>query len=130
MIALDAAASELWDEATKTYVFHKSGEADAHVASRWSTSGTTGSRQYPIVSIEDGLAEGDWDGWALLTERARHAHPARRRRPVRHQPRRSSRRASTKGIANSILIKLNQIGTVTETLDAIEMARRQRLQRR
>ena len=74
--------------------------------------------------IEDGLAEDDWDGWKLLTDSARRQDPARRRRPVRHQHRAPRSAASTSGAANSILIKVNQIGTLTETLDAIEMAKR------
>ena len=79
-------------------------------------------RQYPIWSIEDGLAEQDWDGWKLLTERLGRTiqlvgddifvtNPA------------IVRRAIEKGVANSVLIKLNQIGTVTETLDAMAVAR-------
>ena len=79
--------------------------------------------KYPIVSIEDGMAENDWDGWALLTERLGKriqlvgddlfvTNPAILRQGIQ------------KGIANSILIKLNQIGTLTETLEAIEMAKR------
>ena len=65
------------------------------------------------------MAEDDWDGWKLLTDDARRQDPARRRRPVRHQPGRSCARASRQGVANSILIKVNQIGTLTETLDAM-----------
>ncbi len=78
--------------------------------------------RYPIVSIEDGLAEDDWDGWKALTERLGRRGAARRRRPLRHQrrPPPSGHRA---GVANAILVKVNQIGTLTETLEAIELAR-------
>jgi len=120
MIAMDAACSEMWDEATKTYTFHKSGEAartSAQLVDLWADWVS----QYPICSLEDGLAEGDWDGWALLTERLGKkiqlvgddlfvTNPAIFREGI------------TRHIANSILIKLNQIGTVSETLDAIRMA--------
>ena len=79
-------------------------------------------RQYPIISIEDGVAEGDWDGWRAITKALGEQGAAGRRRPVRHQHRRFSRSGIDEHVANSILIKLNQIGTVTETLDAIAMA--------
>ncbi len=78
--------------------------------------------RYPIVSIEDGMAEDDWEGWKTLTDLIGDEVPARRRRPVRHQRRRGSREGIEKGVANSILVKVNQIGTLTETLDAVEMA--------
>ena len=68
------------------------------------------------------MAEGDWDGWKLLTERLGNTRAARRRRPSSSPTRRSSAKASRKGIANAILIKVNQIGTLTETLEAIAMA--------
>ena len=120
MIAMDAACSEMWDDATKSYVFHKSGEptrTPAQLVDMWEEWVT----QYPICSLEDGLAEGDWDGWALLTERLGKkiqivgddlfvTNPSIFREGI------------SKHIANSILIKLNQIGTVSETLDAIRMA--------
>ena len=83
-------------------------------------------RQYPIVSIEDGLAEGDWDGWKLLT-RALGA----RVQLVGDDVFVTNPEILKKGIAdevgNALLVKLNQIGTVTETLDAVRMARRRRL---
>ena len=119
-IALDVASSELWNESTRKYEFKKSGEptrdADGMVAlyEDW-------VRQFPIVSIEDGLAEGDWDGWKTLTKTlgARVqlvgddvfvTNPAILKKGI------------SEGIGNAILIKLNQIGTVTETLDAVSMA--------
>src|SRR5208282_3583101 len=81
------------------------------------------ARQYPIVSLEDGLAENDWEGWKLLTDELGNkiqlvgddifvTNTALLARGI------------DSGVANSILIKLNQIGTITETLEAIEMARR------
>jgi enolase len=75
------------------------------------------------VSIEDGMAEEDWDGWKLLTDQGRRRGAARRRRPVRHQ-RRAPGRGIEAGVANSILVKVNQIGTLTETLEAVELAHR------
>jgi len=118
-IALDVAASELWDNGT--YVFRKSGEptrTSAQMIDLWSDW----VRQYPIVSIEDGLAEGDWEGWKALTRALGDrvqlvgddvfvTNPEILRRGIADQ------------VANALLVKLNQIGTVTETLDAIAMAR-------
>ena len=68
------------------------------------------------------MAEDDWDGWKAADRRDRRQVPARRRRSVRHQRRRASPTASSTGIANAILVKVNQIGTLTETLAAVEMA--------
>ena len=78
--------------------------------------------RYPIVSIEDGLAEDDWNGWAKLTAAHRRSRATRGRRYLRDERRRSSRAAFAKASGNAILIKVNQIGTLTETLDAIDMA--------
>jgi enolase len=118
-IALDVAASELWAGGGK-YTFKKSGEPDRtsvemiHLYEDW-------IRQYPIVSIEDGLAEGDWEGWALLT-----ATLGNRVQLVGDDIFVTNpeilRRGIAEKVANSILIKLNQIGTVTETLDAVRLA--------
>ena len=69
------------------------------------------------------MDEEDWDGWKALTDRIGEQRPARRRRPLRHEHRAPASAASTLGVGNSILIKVNQIGTLTETLDAIAMAR-------
>ena len=119
-LALDVASSELWNEADHTYQFRKSGEQtrtpDQMVAlyEDW-------VRQYPIISIEDGVAEGDWDGWKALTTALRD-----RVQLVGDDLFVTNTeilgRGIREGVANSILIKLNQIGTVTETLDAISMA--------
>jgi len=128
-LALDVAASELWEDAggdapdarTGRYVFKKSGDAPKSAAEMVAMYAEW-IRQYPIVSIEDGLAEGDWTGWEQLTRELGGrvqlvgddvfvTNPAIFKRGIE------------RSIANSILVKLNQIGTVTETLDAIDMAR-------
>jgi len=118
-IALDVASSELWDNGK--YVFKKSGEptrTPAQMIELWSEW----VRQYPIVSIEDGLAERDWDGWAALTQTL-----GDRVQLVGDDVFVTNPEILKKGIAdgvgNALLVKLNQIGTVTETLDAIAMAR-------
>jgi enolase 1/2/3 len=120
LIALDVASSELWNESSRTYEFKKSGEktrtADEMVAlyEDW-------VRQYPIISIEDGVAEGDWDGWrALTTALGKRVQLVGDDLFVTNT--RILERGIAEGVANSILIKLNQIGTVTETLEAITMA--------
>jgi enolase len=120
-LAIDVASSEFWDDGAKAYVLRKSGEgtrsSDQLIAlyDDW-------IRQYPIVSIEDGLAEADWDGWQRLT-----AALGRRVQLVGDDVFVTNPQILERGIAahvgNALLVKLNQIGTVTETLDAIEMAR-------
>ena len=120
-LALDCAASELYDKKTKQYVFKKSGgksrdaEGMVKLFEGW-------LKEYPIVSIEDGLAEGDWDGWKHLTDKL-----GERCQLVGDDLFVTNTEFLAKGIelgtANAILIKVNQIGTVTETLEAIEMAR-------
>jgi enolase len=120
-LALDAASSELWNEADRTYEFRKSGEpsrrADQMVAlyEDW-------VRQYPIISIEDGLAEGDWEGWKALT-RALGDRVQLVGDDVFVTNPEILARGIADGIGNAVLVKLNQIGTVTETLDAVAMAR-------
>jgi enolase len=119
VLALDCAASELYKNGT--YTFKKSGagtkDAAAMVAlyAKWLD-------EYPIVSIEDGMAEDDWDGWKLLTETV-----GDRCQLVGDDLFVTNTERLSKGIemgvANSILIKVNQIGTLTETLESIEMAR-------
>jgi enolase len=120
MIALDPAASELYDEKTKTYNL------------RWSTGDTLTSKEmvelwtswaekYPIISIEDGMAEDDWEGWKMLTEAI-----GDKVQLVGDDLFVTNTKRLEMGIrsntANSILIKVNQIGTLTETFQAIEMA--------
>ena len=80
--------------------------------------------RYPIRSIEDGMAEDDWDGWRALDPGARRAGAAGRRRSVRDQPRRSSPKASSAASPTRVLVKVNQIGTLSETLEAVELAQR------
>ena len=119
-IALDVASSELWNEEGRRYEFKKSGEpsrdSDGMVAlyEDW-------VRQFPIVSIEDGLAEGDWAGWKTLTK-ALGARVQLVGDDVFVTNPAILERGIAEGIGNAILVKLNQVGTVTETLDAIAMA--------
>jgi enolase len=117
-LAVDVAASELWDDGT--YVFRKSREetrtSDAMVEmyQDW-------IRQYPIVSIEDGLAEGDWEGWKTLTRALGDRVQVVGDDIFVTNPE-ILRRGIAEGVGNAVLVKLNQIGTVTETLDAVAMA--------
>jgi enolase len=121
-LALDPAASEFFDKEKGKYVFKKS---DKSVKSSQEMAGFWADwvRQYPIVSIEDGLAEDDWEGWRMLTDKLGDkiqlvgddlfvTNTERLRRGIDEK------------VANSILIKVNQIGTVSETLAAIDLARR------
>ncbi|HVP78891.1 MAG TPA: phosphopyruvate hydratase [Thermodesulfobacteriota bacterium] len=120
-LALDPAASEFFDSSKGKYVFKKSDKSERsseQMIEFWSNW----VRQYPILSIEDGMAEDDWKGWKLLTDTLGKkiqlvgddlfvTNTERLARGIRE------------GIANSILIKVNQIGTLTETLDAMRMAK-------
>ena len=121
-LAIDVASSEFWDDGAKAYVLRKSGEgtrsSDQLIAlyDDW-------IRQYPIVSLEDGLAEGDWEGWQRLTA-ALGARVQLVGDDVFVTNPEILKRGISARIANALLVKLNQIGTVTETLDAIEMARK------
>ncbi len=118
-LALDCAASELFKDGK--YTFKKSG-AGTRDASGMVELYTSWIDKYPIVSIEDGLAEDDWDGWKQLTEAiGERCQLVGDDLFVTNTERLS--RGIEEGIANSILIKVNQIGTLTETLEAIEMAR-------
>ena len=120
-IALDAAASEFYDKKGK-YVFRKSDNSERSAADMVKLYEDLCAK-YPIVSIEDGLSEDDWDGWALLTkELGRKVQLVGDDLFVTSTERLG--RGMGMGIANAILIKVNQIGTVSETLDAIEMARK------
>jgi enolase len=119
-IALDPAASEFYDTARKKYVFKKSDKSErtsdqmVELWAKW-------VRQYPIVSIEDGMAEDDWDGWKSLTEAlGKKIQLVGDDLFVTNTARLAE--GIEKGVANSILIKVNQIGTLTETLEAIKMA--------
>jgi enolase 1/2/3 len=119
-IALDVASSELWAGGAR-YTFKKSGERD-RTSEEMVALYEDWIRQYPIASIEDGVAEGDWDGWRLLTK-----HLGDRVQLVGDDVFVTNPEILRKGIdqkvGNALLVKLNQIGTVTETLDAIAMAR-------
>lgn len=120
-IALDPAASELYDEETKTYNLRKegkklTGEQMVEFWTKWITD-------YPIVSIEDGLAQDDWDAWKLLTKNVGNkiqivgddllvTNPERVRKGIKENA------------ANALLVKLNQIGSLTETIEAVETCHR------
>jgi enolase len=119
-IALDPAASEFYDTSKKKYVFKKSDKSE-HSSEQMVEFWTKWIRQYPIVSLEDGMAEDDWDGWVLLTQKL-----GKETQLVGDDIFVTNTelfaRGIERGIANSILIKLNQIGTLTETLEAMRMA--------
>lgn len=121
-IALDPAASEFYDKASGKYIFKKS-DKSARTSAQMTEFWENWVRQYPIVSIEDGMAEDDWDGWKMLTERLGKKIQLVGDDLFVTNTKRLERGISSK-IANAILIKLNQIGTVTETIEAIEMARK------
>jgi enolase len=121
-IALDPAASEFYDGEQRRYVFKKS-EKSTKTPEEMVRFWAKWAEDYPIVSFEDGLAEDDWDGWKLMTEQL-----GGRVQLVGDDIFVTNLERLTegieRGIANSILIKLNQIGTVSETLLAIDLARR------
>jgi len=119
-LALDVASSELWAGGGR-YTFRKSGEPE-RTSEQMIELYEDWLRQYPVASIEDGLAEGDWDGWALLTERLGDRVQLVGDDVFVTNPE-ILRRAVADGIGNALLVKLNQIGTVTETLDAVATAR-------
>lgn len=121
-IALDPASSEFYDKESGKYIFKKSdnsAKTSAEMVNFWDNW----VRQYPIVSIEDGLAEDDWDGWKLLTKQIGDFVQLVGDDLFVTNTRRLQQGIEQK-VANSILIKVNQIGTVSETLEAIELARR------
>ncbi|HEV7512969.1 MAG TPA: phosphopyruvate hydratase [Candidatus Acidoferrum sp.] len=127
-IALDPASSEFYDKATGTYIFKKS-DKSVHTSNEMAAYWTSWVEKYPIVSIEDGMAEDDWGGWKELTERVGRKNASKKSIQlvgddlfVTNTERLG--RGITEGVANAILIKLNQIGSVTETIDAIELARK------
>ena len=121
MIAIDAASSEWWDEDSKSYVQPKTGTkmTAEELVAMW----VDFANKYPIISLEDGMAETDWDGWKLLTDAiGDKVQLVGDDLFVTNVARLST--GIEKKVANSILIKVNQIGTLTETLDAIQMANR------
>jgi len=120
-IALDAAASEFYNSKTGLYHFESTGEnrSSAEMVAYWEEW----CKKYPIISVEDGLAEDDWDGWKLATEKLGKSvqlvgddlfvtNTTRLQRGINEE------------IANSILIKVNQIGTLTETKEAVNLAKK------
>jgi enolase 1/2/3 len=120
VIAMDAANSELWDSKKKKYVFHKSSGKEMsseQLVKYWEKW----VKQYPIASIEDGMAEDDWDGWKMLSKAVGSkcqlvgddlfvTNVTRLQHGI------------DKGIGNALLVKVNQIGTITETINAVTLA--------
>lgn len=120
-IAIDAASSEFYDNGKKVYILE--GEGKTMTSSELVDYYAELCEKYPIISIEDGLAEDDWEGWKELTEKlGSKVQLVGDDLFVTNTKR--LKQGIEKGIANSILIKVNQIGTLTETLDAIEMAKK------
>lgn len=120
-IALDSAASEFYDPDSKIY--RLAGEGVERTSEEMVDFYADLVSRYPIISLEDGLAEDDWDGWKLLTDKlGKKIQLVGDDLFVTNTQRLAE--GIEKGVANSILIKVNQIGTLTETLDAIEMAKR------
>ncbi len=121
-IALDPAASEFYDKKKKKYIFKKSDGRELsseEMVNYWADW----AEKYPIISLEDGMDEDDWDGWKLLTDKI----GSKVQLVGDDLFVTNTKRLSTgieKGIANSILIKVNQIGTLTETFEAVEMAKK------
>jgi enolase len=121
-IALDPASSEFFDKSAGKYVFKKS-DKSARTSEQMVAFWEHWVRQYPIVSLEDGMSEEDWEGWKSLTRDVGKKLQLVGDDIFVTNPRIFARGIS-EAIGNSILIKLNQIGTVTETIEAIEMARK------
>jgi enolase len=125
-IALDPASSEFYDKASGKYVFKKS-DKSTHTSEAMIEYWAKWAEKYPIVSIEDGMGEEDWPGWKKLTEKLGSKSSPKRIQLVGDDIFVTNTeifaRGIKQGIANAILIKLNQIGTVTETIEAIELAR-------
>ena len=119
--ALDVASSEFYDAAKKQYVFKKSDGSKRNAAELIAYYQEL-AKKFPIISIEDGCAENDWDGWKKLTE-AMGATTQLVGDDLLVTNVEFLRKAIDSGVANSILVKVNQIGSLTETLDAIELAR-------
>jgi enolase 1/2/3 len=119
-IALDVASSELW-AGNSRYTFKKSGEPD-RTSEQMVRLFEDWLREYPIVSIEDGVAESDWDGWKMLTQALGDRVQLVGDDVFVTNPE-ILKRGIADGVGNALLVKLNQIGTVTETLDAVAMAR-------
>ncbi len=123
-VALDVASSEFFDAASGQYVFKKS-DGSRRSAAELVAFYQELQRKYPIISIEDGCAENDWDGWKALTNAMGH-NTQLVGDDLFVTNVQFLRKGIERGIANSILVKVNQIGTLTETLDAIELAKENR----
>lgn len=121
-VAMDAACSELYNESEKVYHFHKSDGrklSSAEMVDYW----VEWAKKYPIVSIEDGMAEDDWDGWKLMTQKlGKKIQLVGDDLFVTNTER--LQKGIKKNIANSILIKVNQIGSLTETIECVQLANR------
>jgi enolase len=119
-IAMDAANSELWNAKEKKYIFHKSDNkklTSEKMVDYWADW----VKKYPIISIEDGMAEDDWKGWKLLSDKiGDKCQVVGDDLFVTNVTR--LERGITEGIANALLVKVNQIGTLTETINAVSMA--------
>jgi enolase len=116
-LALDVAASEFYDKATKTYKF----EGKARTSAEMNDTYAKWTEKYPLVSIEDGLDQDDWDGWKALTSKIGAKCQLVGDDLFVTQTARLERGIAS-GTANSILVKLNQVGTISETLDAVKTA--------
>lgn len=120
-IAMDAASSEFYDAASKTYTFKKSSGkklSSAEMVDYWASW----AAKYPIISIEDGMAEDDWDGWKGLTDKiGKKVQLVGDDLFVTNVKR--LQEGIEKGVGNSILIKVNQIGSLTETINAVNLAK-------
>ena len=121
-IALDPAVSEMYDAKTKVYHFHKS-DGRKLAAEKMVDFWAGWAKQFPIVSIEDGMAEDDWDGWKLLTDTiGKKVQLVGDDLFVTNVKR--LQEGIDKGVANGLLVKVNQIGTLTETIEAVSLAQR------
>ncbi len=120
VIAMDAANSELWDAKSKKYIFHKS-DGKKMTSEQLVKYWESWVKQYPIASIEDGMAEDDWDGWKMLTQAVgKKCQLVGDDLFVTNVDR--LQQGIDKGIANGLLVKVNQIGTITETINAVTLA--------
>jgi enolase len=119
-LALDVASSEMWDNGR--YVFKKSGEPPRSIEEMVAMLADW-ARQYPIISIEDGVAESDWTGWKLLTKELGDSVQLVGDDVFVTNPE-ILKRGIAEGVGNALLVKVNQIGTMTETLEAMQMARK------
>lgn len=121
-IALDPAVSEMYDAKAKVYHFHKS-DGRKLPAEKMVEFWANWAKQYPIVSIEDGMAEDDWEGWKLLTDTlGKKVQLVGDDLFVTNVKR--LQEGVDKGVANGLLVKVNQIGTLTETIEAVSLAQR------